>query len=53
MTGCYAVCASRGAVAQLVARLVRIEKVAGSIPAGSTTFCQLKGLDSHPGNLAP
>jgi hypothetical protein len=36
MTGCYTVCASRGAVAQLVARLVRIEKVRGSIPLSST-----------------
>ena len=42
MTGCYTVRASRGAVAQLVARLVRIEKVRGSIPLSSTTVRDLR-----------
>ncbi len=41
-----------GAVAQLVARFVRIEEVRGSIPRSSTMFVQVKvGFDHYEINL--
>jgi len=36
-----------GAVAQLVARFVRIEEVRGSIPRSSTTFSQVRPTSEH------
>jgi hypothetical protein len=44
---CYAYAALQGAVAQLVARLVRIEKVRGSIPLSSTAGQRPGPIDGY------